>query len=112
MYGSCAIGRGDEEGESDLTWHAYAKESHHNISKFSFVSVYGEELDGTETTWYARIIAFLKFSVKADPNENSMTSFLASLYVSWMNQKFFYIRRVRCPCGSIRGVSTFYKKAG
>lgn len=43
---------------------AYANEDHHNISKFSFVSIHAEE-DGEEVQWYAKLIAFLEFDVDA-----------------------------------------------
>lgn len=76
LFTSCAIGRGEEDGSSDITWKAYANETHHGKAKFSFVTVQGENADCTLATWYARVIAFLRFTTKGADDKTSKLSIL------------------------------------
>lgn len=58
----CEVGRTTEGQARD--WTAYANPNHHGVAKYNFVSVPGEEDDGTTALWYCRIISFLEFSVQ------------------------------------------------
>lgn len=69
-YTSCEIGSSEDSFTSDITSRAYAHHFHHGISKFSFVSVSGEEDNGDKAIWYCRIISFLDMTISAHLRED------------------------------------------
>jgi len=72
---------------------AYANPSHHNIPKYSFVAVEGENDEGLIETWYGRIISFLEFDINSN-KENFGATFIFSIllifdFIRKFNFKYF-----------------------
>jgi len=80
MFTSCDITSYDHIVGEVVTKTAYANPNHHNKSKFSFVSINGENDEGVPETWYARVIGFLEFSLRVN-NDNGNIYCFTTLYI-------------------------------